>query len=143
MQYYVYSLWFCIDKDSDEVILKCAQKEVGGFQEGMNTKLTEHNHSIVFEKLSKQSSKWRVIGTHLGFFQYELDKIEARHLLINPPDDWLNAMLQAWLQWAPGDSRGSTNFATLKGLIAALNKADLIETALLIMNSTSEILSFH
>ena len=34
-------------------------------------------------------------------------------------------MLAQWLQWAPGDSRGSTSFATLEDLKAALNQAGL------------------
>ena len=43
-------------------------------------------------------------------------------------------MLQKWFQWAPGDSRGSTNHANLKDLINALNKADLGETAQSVMD---------
>ena len=38
-------------------------------------------------------------------------------------------MLSQWLQWAPGDSRGSTSFATLEDLKTALNQAGLGATA--------------
>ena len=38
-------------------------------------------------------------------------------------------MLAQWLQWAPGDGRGSTSFATLEDLKAALNQARLGTTA--------------
>ena len=38
---------------------------------------------------------------------------------------WFGAMLENWLQWAPGDGRGSTSFATLEDLTDALNEAGL------------------
>ena len=38
-------------------------------------------------------------------------------------------MLAQWLEWAPGDSRGSTSFATLEDLKAALYQAGLGATA--------------
>ena len=38
-------------------------------------------------------------------------------------------MLNAWYQWAPGDGRGSTSFATLEDLKAALVKCGLEITA--------------
>ena len=41
---------------------------------------------------------------------------------MNSPVSWLSAMLSQWLQWAPGDSQGSTSFATLEDLKAALNQ---------------------
>ena len=38
-------------------------------------------------------------------------------------------MLNAWCQWAPGDARGSTSYATLEGLKAALVMCGLEITA--------------
>ena len=38
-------------------------------------------------------------------------------------------MLVQWLQWAPGDGRGSTSFATLEALKAAFSQAGLGATA--------------
>ena len=38
-------------------------------------------------------------------------------------------MLSQWLQWAPGDGRGSTSFATKGMLHAALLKAKLGDPA--------------
>ena len=62
----------------------------------------------------------------LGFLPTELDNIQHRPLLLsNAPTSWLSAMLSKWLQWAPGDIRGSTSFATLEGLKDALRKAGL------------------
>ena len=70
---------------------------------------------------------WRDIGMHLGFTQGELDNIQANPMLLvqGAPVSWLNKMITEWLQWAPGDGRGSTGFATKESLIHALNRAGL------------------
>ena len=69
------------------------------------TPLNEHNHSVLFKQLQVHGTKWREIGVHLGFLNSELDKIEARPLLlIGAPNSWLSAMLADWLQWEPDDS---------------------------------------
>ena len=81
---------------------------------------------MLLEQLQIHSAKWREIGSYLGFRPSELDEIQARLLLLNgAPTSWLSAVLADWLQWAPGDSRGSTSFATLEDLKAALNQAGL------------------
>ena len=93
-----------------------------------NTSVTLHDtdHPSLYEKLKEYSYKWKEVGTLLGFRPGELDNIEARPLLLSSaPKSWLSAMLAEWLQWAPGDARGSTNFATLNGLRQALDKAGL------------------
>ena len=41
-------------------------------------------------------------------------------LMMQAPQSWLRKMLSQWLQWAPGDGRGSTGFATKESLRAAL-----------------------
>ena len=38
-------------------------------------------------------------------------------------------MLSSWLQWAPGDARGSTDYATMEALRRAVNRAGLGVTA--------------
>ena len=38
-------------------------------------------------------------------------------------------MLDEWLQWAPGDNRGSKDFATFEALKIALNEAGLAAAA--------------
>ena len=43
-------------------------------------------------------------------------------LLLQGPSGYLGEMLGKWLQWAPGDGRGSKNFATFEELQAALLK---------------------
>ena len=80
--------------------------------------------------LKKHAAQWREIGTCLNFLPGELASIEARpNLMQGAPVTWLGAMLEKWVQWTPGDSRGSTSFATLEGLKAALSDAELGATA--------------
>jgi hypothetical protein len=45
------------------------------------------------------------------------------------PESYLGEMLSRWLQWAPGDGRGSAGFATRGSLQAALLKANLGQLA--------------
>ena len=45
------------------------------------------------------------------------------------PQSWLGAMLSQWLQWAPGDGRGSTGNASKESLRAALLRANLGQLA--------------
>ena len=74
--------------------------------------------------MKKHSVKWREIGTHLGFGQDELDKIQHRiDLIMQGTDGWLREMLTAWLDWIPGDQRGSTAYPTLENLKVAVDKA--------------------
>ena len=89
--------------------------------------LSEHDLSALYEKLSPFSYKWKEIATHLGFISSELSNIEANpmHLLSEPPKSYLSAMLSSWLQWAPGDARGSVNYATVSSLRTAMDKAGL------------------
>lgn len=42
---------------------------------------------------------------------------------------YFRTMLAKWLQWAPGDGRGSKNFATYEALYLALNSTGLGATA--------------
>ena len=101
-------------------------------EESGNERLTQkHNFTTLYGQLSKHSHKWSIIGAHLGFQQSELDIIQARPLLLKTaPESWLSAMLVEWMEWAPGDSRGSRDFATLNGLKNAVNKAGLRDIAL-------------
>ena len=102
-----------------------------------HSKLSEQNHSKLYQELVKHSHMWKDIGTHLGFLPSELDNIQARPALWNTaPKSWLREMLAEWLKWAPGDERGSTNIATVEELRNALDKAGLASTALSIMACT-------
>ena len=86
------------------------------------------HHATLYEQLSLHATKWREIGTHLGFHQEELDTIESKPLLLREaPKSWLREMLSEWLEWAPGDGRGN---ATLSLLKVAVKKSGLARTAL-------------
>ena len=88
------------------------------------------HHTILYQQLSEHAAKWREIGTHLGFCQGELDNIEStpRHHF-GGPKSCLSAMLSEWLEWAPGDGKGSVRRATLNQLKVAVNKSGLGNSA--------------
>ena len=88
------------------------------------------HHALLLTQLKQHATKWKEIGTHLGFTQGELSNIQASPLHLNEaPKSWLSAMLSEWLEWAPGDQRGSKNYATLSGLKSAVREAGLGRTA--------------
>ena len=91
------------------------------------TQLKQDEHGYLFRQLSKYADHWRAIGANLQFTQSELNKIGNATYLFKQrsSSDLLSTMLSQWLQWAPGDARGSTNFATLEALIDALRKVNL------------------
>ena len=87
---------------------------------------TERHYSYLCDVLDIHAAKWKDIGRNLQFLPGELTNIEARPiLLLTAPKSFLHAMLEEWLQWAPGDRRGSKNFATLEALQLALSKSGL------------------
>ena len=89
-------------------------------------RLNKCHCSFLIDQLSTKNceAKWRKIGTHLKFLQKELDIIQANPLLLNDaPTSWLSVMLSDWIEWAPGDSRGSTSYANLEDLKSAVSKA--------------------
>ena len=81
--------------------------------------------------LAPHAAQWFAIGNALGFQQGDLANIQSNPMLMmqGPPGSWLREMLTQWLQWAPGDGRGSTGFATKESLCAALLKAGFGATA--------------
>ena len=100
-----------------------------------NKCLTESHLPQLELQLKDHACQWRDIGTYLGFRQGELDNIQSRaHLQQGAPLSYLRAMLSEWFQWAPGDSRGSTQSCkcTLKCLKLALQRCNLGQTASLL-----------
>ena len=67
----------------------------------------------------------------LGFLKNELDSIESNPLLLtqSPPKSWLSEMINQWIQWGPGDARGSKDSASLKSLKEALLSINLARLA--------------
>ncbi len=95
-----------------------------------SSSISEEDFSRVSGILQKYSRKWRQIGLGLGFKAHKLDDIQSRpSLFTSAPSSYLEAMLSEWQQWAPGDERGSCNYATLDSLRTAVDKAGLGLTA--------------
>ena len=94
-------------------------------------RLSDKDLSDIYKKLELQASRWRDIGSALGFLEGELENIQSNPMLLtqSPPKSWLREMLTQWLQWAPGDGRGSSGFATRSSLRAALLKVNLGQLA--------------
>jgi hypothetical protein len=87
-------------------------------------RLNKSHFPFLIEQLSDCAYKWRKIGTHLKFKQDELKNIEAKPSLVSDaPESYLSELISNWMEWAPGDSRGSTNYANLEDLKSAVSKA--------------------
>ena len=98
--------------------------------DNISTPFTENDHCSVCAKLELRAAKWREIGGALRFKEGELDNIQSNlSLFVNSPQSWLKQMITQWLQWAPGDGRGSTSVATKELLHAALLKINLGQLA--------------
>ena len=92
------------------------------------TRLFDCYLPCLLQQLSNHAAMWRMIGTFLGFTPGELDNIQANPqsvAAVNSQISYLSDMLTKWLQWAPGDCRKSTSFATLESLKNALSLAGL------------------
>ena len=95
-----------------------------------STRLNSDHHTSLLQQLEKHASRWRDIGTKLGFKPGEIENIQDNlTLILNAPTSYLSELLSKWLVWAPGDGRGSKDFATLEGLKDALRQANLGATA--------------
>ena len=58
-----------------------------------------------------------MIAEGLRFKPYEIENIQSDPLkLCGAPGSYLGAVLSTWMLWAPGDARGSKEFATLERL---------------------------
>ena len=94
------------------------------------TRFNDADHSSIYSKLKGKAANWKDIGEALGFKEGEMNNIESRpKLYMQAPESFLREMLSQWLQWAPGDGRGSKGFATRESLRAALLEANLGDLA--------------
>ena len=109
--------------------------------------LKQRNLQSLLNSISKkgtQASFWMNLGKQLGFSKKELDDIGSTsqneikkriayrsfHFSYDHEEVfYLAEMLRQWLLQYPGDSRGSTNFATYSGLQSALVNAGLGKVA--------------
>ena len=105
----------------DEILIDCEIDDI---------KCDVSHYTKLYEQLSLHAAKWREIGTHLGFRPGELDIIESKPSHYHGgPKSCLSAMLSEWLEWAPGDGRGSEEHSTLNRLRDAVRKSGLGITA--------------
>ena len=90
-------------------------------------RLRDSDFVQIYQTLKSGAYRWRDIGMAIGFKATELDMIESNPMLLTqgPPLSFLSHMLSYWLQWAPGDGRGSDSYATYGNLSAALWKANM------------------
>lgn len=87
------------------------------------TVLEPHHYGLLCEQLVPCLSDWETIAINLGFKSYEIAKIKSdMHLTLH--DSHMYEVVEKWLQWAPGDGRGSQDMATLEALQSALNRAN-------------------
>ena len=91
-----------------------------------NKRILESDLTKILDELRPHSDKWLDIGDALGFKTYELANIQATPtLLAGAPYMYLRELLSQWVNWAPGDARGSRDFATWGMLRRAVEKAGL------------------
>lgn len=97
-----------------------------------NTRIEAAHCGSLCEKLRPCAMKWQQIAQYLQFTSCEISNIK------NNPENlqsnsFLDVMVGEWLEWAPGDARGSEKYATLEQLQAALIRAgyDVIASELM------------
>ena len=95
-----------------------------------DTRCRVSHFAHLLSQLEDHAVKWKEIGTFLNFRPGELNNIEvAPKNRTGAPKSYLSAMLEEWLEWAPGDARRSKDYATLNSLKRAVSKAGLGVTA--------------
>ena len=68
--------------------------------DSVTANLAENDHTKIFQTTKSANGRWRAIGRCLGFAIDELDSIvrePGRHV----DEDYYEAMLRRWLDWAP------------------------------------------
>ena len=88
------------------------------FLDDIAATLNEYDHTEIFQTTESASDKWRAIGRKLGFTSDELDTI-VREPGRNWNDDYYEAMLRRWLDWAPPNHTPPS----LQSLLSALRAA--------------------
>ena len=88
------------------------------FLDGVTGTLNECEHGNIFQSTKSACDKWRAIGWELGFTSDELDSI-VREPGRNGDEDYYEAMLKRWLDWAPPNH----TTPSLQTLLSALRVA--------------------
>ena len=94
------------------------------------TRVNNSHHEHLCKQLRPCAAIWDDIAKYLGFEANEIDNIRADPLAqINVPGSFMDTIVAKWSLWAPGDYRGSTDFATLEALKTAVDKAGAADIA--------------
>ena len=95
------------------------------------TLITDYNYyGRLCEQLQPCAAKWEDIAKFLGFKDYEIANIKADPTkLIGAPGSYMDEVISQWSHWAPGDARGSRDYATLEQLKVAVDKAGFHDIA--------------
>ena len=88
------------------------------FLDGVTGTLNECEHGNIFQCTKSARDKWRAIGRELGFTSDELDSI-VREPGRYGDEDYYEAMLRRWLDWAPPNH----THPSLQSLLSALRAA--------------------
>jgi hypothetical protein len=86
------------------------------------TRLIATHYGRLCEKIKPCASHWKFIAASLSFTYNEIINIEANPRNVQS-NSFLNDVIGVWLNWAPGDGRGSKDYATLEHLQTAVSKA--------------------
>jgi hypothetical protein len=86
------------------------------------TRLKAADYGCLCVKVRPCAAKWKLIAQSLRFTHNEISAIEANPRNVQP-NSYLDNVVGVWLEWAPGDARGSEDYATLEQLQIAVNKA--------------------
>jgi hypothetical protein len=131
-----------LKRDEQEAEAKCTpQFDIDPPDKLKSFRIQAHRGKIVYHisGYDPKYSKWRELGTRLGFSEENLDKIETSERSKSPVQHTpetpqqlqrlrlicINEIIKQWLDSYPGDSRGSNSFATYTWLKRALVEAGL------------------
>ena len=88
------------------------------------TLIEDHHWGTLCEQLRPCAAKWDDIAKGLKFKGSEIENIRADLTrLVNSPGSYLDAVLATWPCWAPGDKRGTKDYATLEALKRSVDSA--------------------
>ena len=99
-------------------VYQCLNKPKSSLLDGVTAILNECDHTEIFQTTESASDKWRAIGRKLGFTVDELDSI-VREPGRHGDEDYYEAMLRRWLDWAPPNHTPPS----LQSLLSALRAA--------------------
>ena len=99
-----------------------------------------YNYGRGYGYIICKGEKWKKIGSELGFTSEEMEEVISKafsnsktktekNVSFDDRDINLLVLLQSWIAWYPGDSRGTKTFATYSKLKTALVKAGLGDMA--------------